>query len=67
MKNITYLVLDMFDQGNYYTVSNLNELINEMYECELLEGKDLETVKGWFFNNHKVFEIKGEYKELTSI
>jgi hypothetical protein len=67
MKNITYLVLDMFDQGNYYTVSDLNELVNEMYECELLEGKDLETVKGWFFNNHKVFEIKGEYKELTSI
>ena len=67
MENTTYLVLDMFDQGNYYTVSDLNKLINEMYECELLEGKDLETIKGWFFDNHKVFEIKGEYKELTSI
>ena len=58
-----FLVINKYDES--YIVDDLDALKSEMYECELLEGKDLETVKGWFFENHKVFEIKGEYKELT--
>jgi hypothetical protein len=59
-----FLVLDLFDTPNYYLVDDLNSLITEMYECEL-ERETLETVTEWFNNNHKVFEVIGEIKELN--
>jgi hypothetical protein len=59
-----FLVFDLFDTPNYYIVDDLNSLITEMYECEL-ERETLETVTEWFNNNHKVFEVIGEIKELN--
>ena len=59
-----FLVFDLFDTPNYYLVDDLNSLITEMYECEL-ERETLETVTKWFNDNHKVFEVIGEIKELN--
>ena len=60
-----FLVIDVFDTPNYYIVDDLDSLINEMYEVELLNGKSFETVSGWFNDNHKVFEVNGEIKEMN--
>lgn len=60
-----FLVFDLFDTPNYYIVDDLNSLITEMYECELGYGETLETVTEWFNNNHKVFEVIGEIKEMN--
>ncbi len=59
-----FLVIDLIDTPNYYTVENLESLISEMYECEL-ETNSLEQVTEWFYNNHKVFEIEGTIKEIN--
>jgi hypothetical protein len=49
-----------------YIVDDLNDLINEMYECELSNGESFETVKQWFFENHIVFESDSEIKEVIN-
>jgi hypothetical protein len=59
-----FLVFDLFDTPNYYIVDDLNSLITEMYECEL-ERETLETVTKWFNDNHKVFEVIGEIREIN--
>jgi len=59
-----FLVIDLIDTPNYYTVENLESLISEMYECEL-KTNSLEQVTEWFYNNHKVFEIEGTIKEIN--
>ena len=59
-----FLVIDLIDTPNYYTVENLESLISEMYEPEL-ETNSLETVTGWFNKNHKVFEIEGTIIEIN--
>jgi hypothetical protein len=59
-----FLVIDLIDTPNYYTVENLESLISDMYECEL-ETNSLEQVTEWFYNNHKVFQITGDIKELN--
>jgi hypothetical protein len=60
MKN--YLVVNINDANDFYLVSDLNQLIKEMYECELFE-KDFEEVKGMFFECFKVFNSKSEIIE----
>ena len=42
MKN--YLVVNINDANDFFLVSNLNQLIKEMYECELFE-KEFEEVE----------------------
>jgi len=60
MKN--YLVVNIDDANEFFLVSNLNQLIKEMYECELFE-KDFEEVKGMFFECVKVFTSESEIIE----
>ena len=60
MKN--YLVVNINDANDFYLVSDLNQLIKEMYECELFE-KDFEEVKGMFFECVKVFTSESEIIE----
>ena len=59
-----YLVIRIDDGNDNYLVDNLNELISEMYEHQL-EDNEFEVVKGWFFDNYKVFVSGSEIIELT--
>ena len=60
MKN--YLVVSVDDVNDFYLVSDLNELIKEMYECELFE-KEFEEVERMFFECFKVFTSESEIIE----
>ncbi len=60
MKN--YLVVNIDDANDFYLVSNLNQLIKEMYECELFE-KEFEEVERMFFECFKVFTSESEIIE----
>ena len=64
MKN--FVVISKEDSSDYFIVSDLNELINEIYEVDLMNGESFETVKGYFFNNYIVFESESEIKEVTN-
>ena len=59
-----YLVIDIKNGDHFYLVDDLTELINEMYECELFDN-EFEVVKGWFFENFKVFVSNSDIIELT--
>jgi hypothetical protein len=60
MKN--YLVVNVDDVNDFYLVNDLNELIKEMYECELFE-KEFEEVERMFFECFKVFTSESEIIE----
>jgi hypothetical protein len=60
MKN--YLVVNVYDANDFYLVNDLNELIKEMYECELFE-KEFEEVERMFFECFKVFTSESEIIE----
>ena len=60
MKN--YLVVNIDDANVFFLVSNLNQLIKEMYECELFE-KEFEEVERMFFECFKVFTSESEIIE----
>ena len=60
MKN--YLVISVDDVNDFYLVSDLNQLIKEMYECELFE-KEFEEVERMFFECFKVFTSESEIIE----
>jgi hypothetical protein len=62
MKN--FVVISTESCYDYFIVNDLNELINEMYEVDLMNGDSFETVKGYFFNNYIVFESDSEIKEV---
>ena len=62
MKN--YLVVSVEDGSDFYLVDDLTELINEMYSQELFDN-EFEVVKGWFFENFKVFVSGCDMIELT--
>ena len=49
-----YVVVSIDNANDFYFTSDLNELISEMYSQELFDN-EFEVVKGWFFNNFKVF------------
>lgn len=63
MKN--FVVVNIEDSCDYFMVNDLNELINEMYEVDLLNGDSFETVKGYFFDNYIAFESDSEIKEVN--
>ena len=60
MKN--YLVVSVDDVNDFYLVNDLNQLIKEMYECELFE-KEFEEVERMFFECFKVFTSESEIIE----
>ena len=60
MKN--YLVVNIDYANDFYLVNDLNELIKEMYECELFE-KEFEEVERMFFEYFKVFTSESEIIE----
>ena len=62
MKN--YLVVCIEDGNEFYLVDDLTELISEMYSQELFNN-EFEVVKGWFFDNYKVFVSGCNIIELT--
>ena len=62
MKN--FVVVSTESCYDYFIVDNLNELINEIYEVDLMNGDSFETVKGYFFDNYIVFESESEIKEV---
>ena len=62
MKN--FVVISTESCYDYFIVNDLNELINEMYEVDLMNGDSFETVKGYLFNNYIVFESDSEIKEV---
>ena len=62
MKN--YLVIGIEDGNDFYLVDDLTELISEMYSQELFDN-EFEVVKGWFFDNYKVFVSGCNIIELT--
>ena len=62
MKN--YLVVGIEDSNDNYLVYDLEGLIKEMYECELFDN-EFEVVKGWFFDNYKVFVSESNIVELN--
>jgi hypothetical protein len=59
-----YLVINIKDGNDFYLVDDLTGLISEMYECELFDN-EFEVVKGWFFDNYKVFVSGSDIIELT--
>lgn len=64
MKN--FVVISKEDSSDYFIVSDLNELINEMFEVDLLNGDSFDTVKGYFFDNFIVFESESEISEVSN-
>jgi hypothetical protein len=58
-----YLVINIEDDNDNFFVDNLNGLISEMYEQELFNN-EFEVVKGWFFNNYKVFVSESDVIEI---
>ena len=61
----TYLVVDIERAYEFYTVNDLNDLINDMYSCELVDNS-FDVVKGWFFENYKVFVSDSNIEEVVN-
>jgi len=61
---MNYLVVNVEDGNENYLVDDVNELISEMYSCELYDN-DFETVKGWFLENYKVFVSTNNIEEAV--
>jgi hypothetical protein len=59
-----FLVIYLNDVSFSYIVDSLDELIDQMYEVELMNGEPIETVHKWFNENYKVFQVNGEVIEL---
>ena len=57
-----FLVVSIEDASDYFTTTDLNELIREMYEPDLDNGATFEEVTEWFYNNFVVFESDSEIK-----
>jgi hypothetical protein len=61
-----YLVISKENGKDFYIVDNLKELIEEMYDFELLQNEEsFESVSEKFYRFYQVFEINGEIKELN--
>ena len=61
----TYLVVDIERAYEFYTVNDLDALINDMYSCELVDNS-FDVVKGWFFQNYKVFVSDSNIEEVVN-
>ena len=44
---------------------DLDALITDIYDCEL-ENNSFDVVKGWFFENYKVFVSDSNIKEVVN-
>jgi len=54
-----YLVIDLNDPTFTYIVDNINSLIEEIYECELMNGESIDEVNSKFYKCYLVYEIEG--------
>ena len=61
----TYLVIDVERADEFDTVNDLDALINDMYSCELVDNS-FDVVKGWFFQNYKVFVSDSNIEEVVN-
>ena len=61
----TYLVIDVERADEFDTVNDLDALINDMYSCELVDNS-FDIVKGWFFENYKVFVSDNNIEEVVN-
>lgn len=61
---MNYLVVCIEDGNEFYLVNDVNELISEMYSQELFDN-EFEVVKGWFFDNYKVFVSNSDIEEAV--
>ena len=60
-----YLVISSEDIYDFYIVDDLNDLIIDIYDCEL-ENNSFDVVKGWFFQNYKVFVSDSNIEEVVN-
>ena len=60
-----YLVISSEDVYDFYITDDLNDLIIDIYDCEL-ENNSFDVVKGWFFENYKVFVSDSNIKEVVN-
>ena len=60
-----YLVISSEDIYDFYIVDDLNDLIIDIYDCEL-ENNSFDVVKVWFFENYKVFVSDSNIEEVVN-
>ena len=60
-----YLVVSFEDVYDFYITDDLNDLIIDIYDCEL-ENNSFDVVKGWFFEYYKVFVSDSNIKEVVN-
>lgn len=60
-----YLVVSSEDVNDFYIVDDLDDLIIDIYDCEL-ENNSFDVVKVWFFEYYKVFVSDGNIKEVVN-
>ena len=60
-----YLVISSEDIYDFYIVDDLNDLIIDIYDCEL-ENNSFDVVKGWFFEYYKVFVSDSNIEEVVN-
>ena len=60
-----YLVVSSEDIYDFYIVDDLNDLIIDIYDCEL-ENNSFDVVKGWFFEYYKVFVSDSNIEEVVN-
>jgi len=61
-----YLVVSSENGNDFYIVDDLKELIEDIYEFELVQNEaSFESVSEKFYMFYQVFEINGEIKELN--
>ena len=60
-----YLVISSEDVYDFYITDDLNDLIIDIYDCEL-ENNSFDVVKGWFFQNYKVFVSDSNIEEVVN-
>jgi len=60
-----YLVVCSEDVNDFYIVDDLNDLITDIYDCEL-ENNSFDVVKVWFFEYYKVFVSDSDIKEVVN-
>ena len=62
---MNYLVVSSEDVNDFYIVDDLDDLITDIYDCEL-ENNSFDVVKVWFFEYYKVFVSDGNIKEVVN-
>ena len=60
-----YLLVSFEDVYDFYITDDLNDLIIDIYDCEL-ENNSFDVVKGWFFEYYKVFVSDSNIEEVVN-